>query len=400
MDLDQIDRTLARFRATVGVISSNLVELESDGDRMRLDQTTLTGATATRWSEAKVELAHLWQWFTQLNELLERADQLRGKKPRVDDDRMSQLTALLSTPSVELSTAAIPLGERGLLGARQITSRCTPDELLNLMTAAFAAVEDVISAAGRAWATHETRLQALNAELAQTAALASSLGPQHTAEVDHLRARLGRLGDTVGSDPLSVGAGDTDPLEVSLRSVGRDIQALATLRDGIAARVTEARARLDDVRATVQAGADAHRETLEKISAPAVPAPLTAMPDLERELERAIASAATGDWRAAGRVLADWTGRVNVLLAEARRVRDANRAPIEARNELRGRLDAYRSKAFRLGLLEHGTVAGLYQRAHQVLYSAPTDLVVAADLVSRYQQAIAGLARTEVPREM
>ena len=74
----------------------------------------------------------------------------------------------------------------------------------------------------------------------------------------------------------------------------------------------------------------------------------------------------------------------------------ANRAPLATRNELRGRLDAYRAKAYRLGLLENPALAALYARAQEVLFTAPTDLAAADELVRRYQQALAGPTPREV----
>jgi len=400
VDLDQIDRTLARLRETVAVMSSNLVDLESDAVRMRLDQASLTGTTAARWSEAKVALGLLWQWFSQLNDVLERAGRVRGSKGRVDPERVSELSALLSTPSIELSTSDIPLAERGLLGARQTTTRCTPDELLSHMTAAFGRVTDVVGSAGRAWAANDARLQSLDAELSETDRLAASLGTQHGAELDRLRGRLGQLGAALASDPLGADGAAFDPVDVSLGSLRQDIGALTTLRDGMTARMAEARTLLDELHRTVQAGAEAHRQTLEKIAAPGVPSPLPDQPDLDRELNRTAEAGGRGDWRTVSRLLSDWTARATASLAEAHRVLDANRAPVAARNELRGRLDAYRAKAFRLGLLENPTVAGLYERAHRMLYCSPTDLASAAELVGRYQHAIAELAHSEVSREM
>ena len=63
-------------------------------------------------------------------------------------------------------------------------------------------------------------------------------------------------------------------------------------------------------------------------------------------------------------------------------------APIDARDELRGRLDAYQAMAHRIGMLEDPDAAQRYERAHDVLYTAPTDLVEAAELVRRYQDAL------------
>ena len=66
----------------------------------------------------------------------------------------------------------------------------------------------------------------------------------------------------------------------------------------------------------------------------------------------------------------------------------ANRAPLESRNQLRALLDAYQVKAARLGVVEDSRVAAIYDQAKTELYTAPTDLASAGELVRRYQQAI------------
>ena len=81
-------------------------------------------------------------------------------------------------------------------------------------------------------------------------------------------------------------------------------------------------------------------------------------------------------------------------MVATRRATDACRAPLAARNELRGRLDAYRAKANALGLLEEPRLCALYDQAHTSLYTAPTDLAAAIGLVEQYQQALSHTPRT------
>jgi hypothetical protein len=86
--------------------------------------------------------------------------------------------------------------------------------------------------------------------------------------------------------------------------------------------------------------------------------------------------------------LEDWTGGANARLDEAKRALRANRTPIEARNQLRALLEAYQVKAGRLGLIEDPRLERLFARAHEALYTAPTDLTLAAPLVREYQEAL------------
>ncbi len=102
--------------------------------------------------------------------------------------------------------------------------------------------------------------------------------------------------------------------------------------------------------------------------------------------------AAQGDWRAAASALVQWTTRCREAKSRADQALVANRAPMAVRNELRGRLDAYQAKAYRTGRLEDPAAAALHARAHTVLFTAPTNLDEAEQLVRHYQQVVSAPA--------
>src|SRR5581483_912543 len=109
VDLATIDRNLAQLRTTVDAMSTNLVDLENDPTRTRLEQAALTGTSAEQWARAKVNLASLWSWFSLLNDTIQQAAQLRGTKGRLDPAALAQLDSMVNGPSIILSTAGIPL---------------------------------------------------------------------------------------------------------------------------------------------------------------------------------------------------------------------------------------------------------------------------------------------------
>jgi hypothetical protein len=220
--------------------------------------------------------------------------------------------------------------------------------------------------------------------------LAAALGERHRPELVRLGEQLDAVVQQLSADPLSFDPRAIDPITSSLGALEADLQGLVLLRDGLAQRLSDARAQLDELRQAIAAGAGAYREAIEKIADPQVCTPLAVGPNLEHQLDHATAAAGRAEWRSAKYLLDQWTARVSGQLAEAHRIADVNRAPVAARNELRGRLDAYRAKAFHAGLLEDHALSELYGRAHQALYTAPTDLVAAARLVLQYQQALAG----------
>jgi hypothetical protein len=168
----------------------------------------------------------------------------------------------------------------------------------------------------------------------------------------------------------------------------RDLEELAGLRDNLSARLEEASGLWAELQRTVEVARDTHDEAQLKITSPVIPPAPRLDPDFGRHLDRVRGLAARSEWRAARRELGEWSRTGASLLANARRVATACRLPIDQRDELRGRLDAYRAKANRLGLLEDSRLCELYDRAHGELYSAPTNLTTAEELVRRYQQGL------------
>jgi ElaB/YqjD/DUF883 family membrane-anchored ribosome-binding protein len=178
-----------------------------------------------------------------------------------------------------------------------------------------------------------------------------------------------------------------------------DYEKVAALRNHIDDELNRARAVLNEVEASVTECSEAQTEARRKI----VGAELPSLPNLDRSLNRQLNQitglVARGQWRHVARDVANLQMRAQTLLTEARRIADESRAPIKARNELRGRLDAYRAKAQQVGRLEDSDATRAYDRAHGALYTAPTDLVTATKLVEQYQDIVSPSARPrEVPR--
>jgi hypothetical protein len=395
MSLQEIDSTLKRLRDATEAIGANLLEVELDPNRGLLDSSALEGESATRWGEASTTLAQLWQWHALLEQLLDRATQLRGARPRVPDKRLREVRELLEGASIELSSEHVPLEQRDLLA--QTALRCTPQELLERSSAAFDQAKTVLAAAGNTWDALLPRLHAARAALQESAALAGALGEGEPPGLDRARERLSELTEKLSKDPLSVSSEEVADLERSLQAFRGDLDSLDELRHEIATQLADARELLDEFRDVAQEGADAHRQALAKIAAPAIHEPLSVDVALESQLEDVERIARHGAWREARAVLGQWTARARSLLEQARRIARENSAPIEARNELRGLLDACQAKAARLGLIEDPWLAGMFEQAHDSLYTAPTDLVRASELVHRYRRT---LAEHTPPREV
>jgi hypothetical protein len=383
MRLDDATLTkLERLHQAAERINANLVELEVDSGRKLLEASSLEGESAARWSAAGSALTELWRRQSLLEDLLQRADRARASR------HTDELRVLLTGPSIELASADVPLAQRHLLGSAETAERCSPDELLAAMSDAFDEVKLVVYAIGGAWETLVPKVDAARRLQEEATRLAEEVGESSAHELDRASQALAQLAAAVTNDPLSVTAADTDKLTGSLRVVRDELEATAALKRGFDRRILAAHELLGGLRTRVEEGQSAHAELVVKIAAPSLP-PAPEMPSAPAaELTEIEELARRGRWREANRRLERWTARTQGLLEDAARAVDANRAPIEARNQFRALLEAYQVKAKRLGRLEDPRLTEIFSTAQAALFTAPTDLATAAQLVRSYQEAL------------
>jgi hypothetical protein len=398
MSLLELDQERERLVVTSEHIGANLMELQRDPTREMLDLAVLDGATAGRWSDAAQSSDQLWSWYAKLNAVLEEAKSLRGTRRSLSAAQETELRDLIMGPSIELSDSTVPIHLRQLDNARRSSTRCTPDELIEMMTRAFNELRDVIAATQIAWDQLVPRVADARARLDDIANEPRGLDSELAPELARLRPKLDELGRALMSDPMSADVAEVDRIEAEIQALRDDLSGAVALRDELAAQLDHADAILAEVRDATQRALDAHHEVTLKIVDPAVPVPAPMPRDLADGLLRVRALADNGQWRAARAELDAWTERAEMALQRARDDAARNRAPIDERNELRGRLDGYLAKARDHGLLEHRAVSTMYDAAIDELHTAPTDLARAHELVRRYQRAISGDPSEEGPR--
>jgi hypothetical protein len=384
MRREDLDRRLEQLHRNAGRISANLVELEIDPSRQRVEASTLEGETAARRAAANGALIELWRRHELLEDLLGRADKLHSSR------QADELRWLLDERSIELATYEIPLEERDLLSRSQAARRCSVEELLASMSAPFDQIKTVISRIDQAWGAMTPKLEDGRRLLQEARRLADELAEPRPPELESASKTLGALSESIAKDPLSVDAKDVDRLVRAVEGVRDDLESTAGLKRGFEVRIREARELLAQLHAEVVEAQSARAEVMVKIREPQVPPAPEGGRDLEHELDSIAEFGRHGAWTEARRALAQWRARVDALRASARRTLASSRAPIETRNQFRALLDAYQVKAKRLGLVEEPQLAGVFARAQETLYRAPTDLALAAELVRSYQQALSG----------
>jgi hypothetical protein len=372
-------------------IQANLLELDGSFGKRLLAGAALTGQTKRRWDAAAATLATLWQVYSAYSAAVDRAAE--AVAGRLGPRELAAVTALLTGPSVQLASGPAPLAGRDLADSGR--------EELTLVTAvarmrrAFASVTEVVAAAEQVWTEMAGRLDTIGAELDRVTRLTTTLNDEAvTGNLAASQARLARQRDTLNGDPLSLWQGSAvdvspaDRLAERVTSIAARVDELVRLRDEARDRIAEVTAAADRARAARDDAVAAWQQAAAKIVPEAMPPPPGDPADLSGRLAGLDALLAAGRWV---RLSSELDLLERELAAAATKFIDTERAVValmNRRDELRGLLDAYRAKAARLGAVEDTGLAERYDRARDLLWTAPCDLAAAADAVTGYQQAV------------
>jgi hypothetical protein len=384
LDAELSDRSREETR-----IAASLVELERHPGHRLLTGGPLTGATAARWATAAALLSGLWRDFDLYREALDTARRVRGSRPRPNETALAELHRLLALPSVEVSRTEVGLSERGLTGAAERVEKITLDELSTRMHAAFAEVSEVVTTCGR------LREEAL-AELAPIAERVRAAG-RLAAELDvgqpSLTAAASALADLewrAGADPLSLADGsgglgrELPALSVALDDLTARLTATASVRDGWADRLAELDGelrRLDELRARERT----ERDRATELVAASLTAPPDRLPDL---LSRRAGLERAASWAARADTLGELRTAVGAAAAEIGAAVELATGLVERRAELRGRFEAYRARALRLGRIEEPGLLRLEEEIRRLLWTRPAELAGATRAIGAYQRLL------------
>ena len=366
-------------------ISANLVDLEIDSGRQLLEATKLEGQSAIRWAAASQALTELWRRHGLLESLLTRADELRRSR------RTDEVDALLSGRSIELTSSEVPIARRELLASAQDTERCSPDELLASMSAAFDEVKTVLSEIGSAWERLVPAIDDARRRLHAATELVDELHQSDRPDLEAAGQRLTDLDATITADPLSVDPHEIDALARTIDQIrlgargGR--RAQARLRGADPARRVRRSSSSGSLRSELRA---AHQELVVKISVPGAPRPPRSTTTARASSPGSPRSHSAGPGR---RRAPSWTrgpsaspcattrprGCSGQVAFRSRRATSCGRCSMPTRSRPSGSACSKTARS-----------PTSYTRAQAVLYNAPTDLDLAAQLVRAYQEMVNG----------
>ena len=388
--LARADTELQRLEAAAAAVAANLVDLDDNTARKDLDKGPLTGRTAAAWADATEALTELWDGYGLLTALITQARDARGQRRFTDTEKVAFVEQVLGR-SVTLSTRTVPLAQRGLLGAGQVATTCTPADLLAAMEAAFGTAVKVAARAGDVWGRLLPAAADAASRLAHVRQLLLAAGGR-PGTLDEADRRLGDFTAVLATDPLGVDETVLAGVRTLIDRADAERTSAGELRDALTQRLADARTLADEVAAADRAAGAAADAARGRFADNLIAA--GGGPDLRPDLAAIDALAAAGHWSLVSPRLADWSRRARERLAVSRAAAAGNTALLNDRNELRGRLEAYQAKAGRRGLAENPQLAPLAEAAKNKLYTAPCDLAAARAAVNAYQDAVATLTAT------
>jgi hypothetical protein len=397
---EAVDAELKRLGDDSARVAEALAELADNSGYKLLDSAALTGVTAQRWQRASGRIAALWDNYTAFQDVLNRATEIRGRRPKPRLEDLNAIADLLRGKSITLSTKAVALSERTLLGPSIVTEKATLGETLNLMNSDFQLAADFVTAADAAWNRLFEQADPVQQRLRQVIASTMEIGDRALGTmVATVGDEYTKLRREVFADPIGMGAPGSDfprrlaRIREELETAAAAVSGAADLRADFERRVGQLSRLIDRIADVEDAQRAAATEAREKILVGALPAPTNQVPALRARL------AALSEWRERGlwRRLAEEASALEAALDDAQtaasRVHQAIAGLLERREELRGRLAAYRVRAARSGAAETPRLEALYGQARELLWSKPCDLAASTRALSAYQKAVLALAQ-------
>jgi len=326
----------------------------------------------------------------------------RGTGNRIGGGEREQLAELLTKSSIVLTTSQTPLHERDLLDDGHNSTMVSLEELLSRMRKLYMPIRDGVAKVDERLRSVLPRLDSAATTLAQLDADATALGvvePELTRAREHMeRTRQLSIDDPLalktkaGSEldrMVSSAAGRLaqirqghDQLQSDVASIPGLVAEVRTLRARAASAWSDAQAKVVGAHGLVRVpnvhaidGPGGLAERAGAVTDPAVKSP---------------------SWQVQREVLDQWLRQARRLRDQLTRAEQANRAPLVRRDELRGLLAAYRAKMARQGRAEERMLGDLVDEAHNELFTAPTDLVRAEQLVRDLANTLA--AKQSPPR--
>jgi hypothetical protein len=399
--IDEIDQLLADWKYKLKVVTHNLLELQELPTYQRLcgspgfAKVDLQGITATKVSPALAAMNDLFQYFDLLVQVVEKASNLRQQLPRflLSEQKVDEIKQLLIGNSIELPAVHTPLAQRELLTATHTANAIAPAQLLQVMTHAFSMAKDAVLAVDVAWTNLEQILAAAETQIYSWQNLAASLDQNTLNELMQAHNAIASLRTRIEQDPLGVSAEVEQKIQPMLAKVKLIVEQALKQQDQIREKFAIAHNLLQELTTLHANSLATFEESQEKIvdyliqDTPLADVQIDALKQWLTRLETKLAEGLVNPVMIG---LDNWSSKAREYITLEQKIYTANSKLLQTRSELRGRLDALKAKALAKGLIEDVTLAEIAETAKQLLYTRPTALDKAAELVSQYEKRLNG----------
>jgi hypothetical protein len=395
MSRDEVDRAIVGLVAAYDRISAAMYELDGHAALVLLRGGGLRGKTQQVANEVLGAVDMLWSQFAALGAQLERAKTVRAERSRPGDNELRVLTSVLRGPVIGLTSDGFVVDDpsAGAPASWQTVPGLAGD-LETVAAEVVRALGEVEAATGRVGAWYAGPADAL----VQVRSSAAELGGDVLArsDVDGLAARLAEAQAEALRDPFGA-SGPPAGLLAEIDALAARIAELAGLRKAYPDLMRRLTAAVDEVAAAESEARRVHALADAKIAHAGLPPVPDGVPALRAHLAQLGQLEREQRWAR----LADEASIVERSVAAAREraahVHEAADGLLQRRAELRGRLDAYRSRAGRMGLVEHDELAARHRAAQDLLYTSPCDLPAATRAVVAYQRYLNDLTERGHP---
>jgi hypothetical protein len=400
---NEIDQLLATWQNQISAVTQNLLELQELPSYQRLCLVKLIGITATKVTPALAAMNDLFQHFDLLVQTVDKAIQLRQQLPKflVSDQKIAEIKQLITGNSIELSVVKIPLAKRQLLSVNNQVNAITPDELLKMMIHAFSVARDTVLEVDAAWEKLDTIIADIQKQINNLQKLAISLGQNSFIELTQAENHLHSFQQRIEADPLGVNTEikqEIQPLLIQVKfRLEQVLQQQTQLRD----KLVTSHKLLEELQENHQKSVITFAESQEKImdhsitQTPLSDEQITALNQWLIKLETKLGEGLVNPVMIG---LDNWLNKARESNILAQEVHSIYSNLLQNRQELRGRLDALQAKALAKGLIEDLTLSDLAQKAKKHLYTRPTPINQASQLVTEYEKILNHKLKIENPR--
>jgi|SRR5579884_400533 len=396
MTLQEIDERLETWKNALAAADRNLMSLLGQSSYQCLaglngvPKVELTGTSASNVAIALQRVELFLEYSRLLQETVDRAADKRRRLMIVGNDqqKLREIEELLSGKSIRLPAIQTPPEQRALMRGLAKETTVTPSELLTVMQRTFEAAREVVLAVQSAWKKLSTGLDEGAAQIKEIENSCQKTGYKPPDELLMAKNWLEDLRATSATDPL----GTISSFNSEITPILERVRAEAKEHSG---KEHELDLVFENGHAMLQKLSNVHRESIgfftevqEKVtgcSSPQPPLPEEKIEALQTWLLRLESKRAEGIGQPLVIGMRNWNAAAQEALQKEQTTLQRNRAAIEMRNELRGRLDALQAKAKAYGLAEEPELARLASEAATLLYARPTPLDRADALVTGYK---------------